>query len=91
MSESITEVGRGQAGSSGRYSHHGQGPDARGLGPSPLTSPTRMPTVAASEAEAVTLAEEAGTEALGETGGTGVATAETRPPGAAPGNSTTRI
>ena len=62
-----------------------------GLGPSPLTSPTRMPTVAASEAEAVTPAEEAGTEALGETRGTGVATAETRPPGAAPANSTIRI
>ena len=58
-----------------------------GLGPSPLTSPTRMPTVAASEAEAVTPAKEAGTEALGATGGTGVVTAETRPPGAAPGNS----
>ena len=32
VSESITEVGRGQAGSSGRYGQHGKGPDARGPG-----------------------------------------------------------
>ena len=57
-----------------------------GLGPSPLTSPTRRSMVAASEAEVVTPAEEKGIEALGATKGSGVATAETRPPRAAPSN-----